>query len=393
MQKKLIALAVAGLAAVPAIAADSSVTLYGLVDMGYSWRGDNYNSAKQSRSGFDSGQMKGTRLGVRGAEELSPGFNAIFTLEAGIAADTGNQNQGRPWGRQTFAGFDIQGAKLTMGHQYAPQFNMYAAYEPFGLGSVAEAWNIMSHVEGRVQNGIELNTRFYGDDSFGFAFDGMYSLGSPQGDGAPQPETGQNGEDTRFVSLFPKVKFGPATLMAGYTQWKTKGAEKNNNAVDVGLNLDFKVVQIFGAYARYNNGARGKDPIAVYNNSTGDFITDKVKFNRWFLGGKVPLGNFKLLASYAYSKDKNDLNMKAQQFGFGGTYSFSKRTDLYAVFSRIVTSDGINNPIGNYYWRPGVGDATNYTPSPNNNTGLDNGAAGTGAGYRSGLSLGMMHSF
>ncbi len=373
MQKKLIALAIAGLTAVPAFAADSAVTLYGLVDMGYSWRGDNYADGVKSRSGFDSGQMNGTRLGLRGYETLAPGLSAIFTIEAGIAADTGASNQGRAWGRQTFAGLDYKGTKVTLGHQYTPQFNMYAAYEPFSLGSVAQINNIFTHIEARAQNSVAVSTPFFGNDKFGFAVEGMYSLDSPQGDGAVESETGAaypaGTADLRYGSIFPKVKFGPATLLAGYTQWKVKGGQGHNSAVDVGLNLDFKVVQLFGAYARYNNGV-------IDNDGTKFTVNDeKLKYDRWFVGGNVPLGNFNLLASYAYSKDKNDQNLKAQQIGVGGLYNLSKRTAFYAVYSKILTSDGIES-ANNVWYAPEVGDATNV-----------------GSDYRAGVNLGLRHTF
>ncbi len=384
MQKKLIALAIAGLTAVPAFAADSAVTLYGLVDMGYSWRGDNYLDGVKSRSGFDSGQFNGTRLGVKGYEELSPNMKAIFTLEAGIAADTGASNQnGRAWGRQTFAGLDLYGTKVTLGHQYTPAFNMYATYEPFQLGSVAETNNIFTHILARADNSLAINTPFWGSDKFAFAVEGIYSLNTPPGDNPtlaqPLNESGQNRQDLRYGSIFPKLKFGPATLLAGYTQWKLKDGEKNNSAVDLGLNLDFKVVQLFGAYARYTNGASDVTGLAVVAPNGEEW-----KFDRYFLGGNVPLGNFNLLASYAYSKDKNDQDLKSQQFGIGGLYSFSKRTSLYAVYSKILTSDNTDrlyaagaaaNPNYSAY-TPSVGDATNG-----------------GNGYRAGFNLGMRHTF
>jgi predicted porin len=388
MQKKLIALAVAGLASVPAFAADSAVTLYGLIDLGYSYRSDNYNSAVSSRSGFDSGQFNGTRLGVRGFEELSPGLKAIFTLEAGIAADTGGSNQGsRAWGRQTFAGLDWAGTKITLGHQYTPAFNMYATYEPFALGSVAETNNIFTHILARADNSIAISTPFWGD-KLGFAVEGMYSLHTPANDSlntiqTSYSETGQNGKDLRYASIFPKLKFGPATLLVGYSEWKVKEGEKSNNAFDAGLNLDFKAVQLFGAFARYKNAASDLTGTAMYAPNGEEW-----KFDRWFLGGNIPLGNFNLLASYAYSKDKNDQDLKAQQWGIGGLYNVSKRTSFYVAYAKIITSDNTDALYSGMSTYP-VAQQTNlsaYTPSVAD-------ATNGGGGYRSGLNLGLRHTF
>ena len=82
MQKNLIALAVAGLAALPAFA-QSNVTIYGLVDMGYKWSGDNMDDRVSSRSALDSGMSAGSRLGFKGTEDLGNGMKAGFVLEQG----------------------------------------------------------------------------------------------------------------------------------------------------------------------------------------------------------------------------------------------------------------------------------------------------------------------
>ena len=168
--------------------------------------------------------------------------------------------------------------------------------------------------------------------------------------------------------------------MVGYTEWKVKEAQNSNNAFDAGLNLDFSVVQLFGAFARYKNAA---------NDLTGVSMTapngEAWKFDRYFLGGNVPLGNFNLLASFAYSKDKNNQDLKAEQWGIGGLYNISKRTAFYAAYARIITSDATDA----LYATPGVGANPNlsaYTPSVGD-------ATNGGGGYRSGFNLGMRHTF
>ena len=92
MQKNLIALAVAGLAALPAFA-QSNVTVYGLVDMGYKWSGDNMDDRVSSRSALDSGMSAGSRLGFKGTEDLGNGMKAGFVLEQGLNLDTGTLGQ------------------------------------------------------------------------------------------------------------------------------------------------------------------------------------------------------------------------------------------------------------------------------------------------------------
>ena len=93
MKKNPVALAMAALISPlisPAAFAQSSVTLYGVVDMGYVWRGDNVDDRAKERNGIDSGVANGSRLGFKGSEDLGNGLKAGFVLEQGIrVADVG----------------------------------------------------------------------------------------------------------------------------------------------------------------------------------------------------------------------------------------------------------------------------------------------------------------
>ena len=352
MQKKLIALALASLAAAPVLAADTSVTLYGLLDAGFAWRGDNYDSSVGSRKSVDSGQFNGSRLGVKGREDLAPGVKAVFQLEAGIAADTGRSNQGgATWGRQSWVGLETNSVKASFGRQYTPAFNLYANLDPFGLGSVAELNNIFTHVVARANNAAYIATPFYNDK---FAVEAMYST-QVSGD-----EAQANVKDVRYASVFPKLKLGNALLEAGYTKQTTKGASGTDSAIDVGAIIDLQPAKFTLAYARVENGAS-----EVLING------DKKKYDRFHIGTTVPFGNLSLLASWNYSKDKNGQNDKASQLGIGATYDLSKRTTLYAAFATIDTTDGAN--AGKAYQ---VYDATNDA-----------------FGYRRGANIGLFHTF
>ncbi len=351
MQKKLIAVAIAGLAAAPAFAVDTSVTLYGLLDAGYSWRGDSYDPTKSNRQGFDSGQLNGTRLGVRGVEQITPGLKGKFQIEAGVMEDTGSsQHPNNVWGRQSWVGLDFGAAEVRLGRQYTPQFNMYAAYiDPFGLGGVAQTNNVFTHIVGRADNAAYLTTPFFGDM---FAVEAMYTK-SMAGD-----ETIANAGNKRYYSIAPKLKLGNSVfIMANYSDAKVKGDAASDQSWDIGGSVDFGAAKIAAAYAQPKYGTKL------------DANGNKIKYNRFFVGATVPMGNFALLASYTYSKDKNDLNEKAQQGGLGGTYSLSSRTTLYGIYGQINTSDEVK---GGYE----VGDATHG-----------------GFGYRKGAQFGVRHTF
>ena len=95
MKKSLIALAV--LAASGATFAQSTVTIYGLLDANINSTKDQITTNGQPNGGLnaqsqvriDSGGLQGSRFGLKGSEDLGGGLKANFKLESGINIDTG----------------------------------------------------------------------------------------------------------------------------------------------------------------------------------------------------------------------------------------------------------------------------------------------------------------
>ena len=93
MQKKIIVLAVAGtigsIVAGSVFAADTPPTIYGRIDYGYqSTSGDSGGLKNQkSTNAFASGIEAGSRIGIKGANELNNGLKAIYEVEFGITVD------------------------------------------------------------------------------------------------------------------------------------------------------------------------------------------------------------------------------------------------------------------------------------------------------------------
>ena len=95
-----IAVAVVAAAAAMSASAQSNVTLYGIIDIGYLYTNP---ASGPSLSEVADGIQSQSRFGIRGVERLTPSINAGFTLEGGISADTGtSQQSGRLFGRQAW---------------------------------------------------------------------------------------------------------------------------------------------------------------------------------------------------------------------------------------------------------------------------------------------------
>src|ERR1700737_4890274 len=116
MKKTLLALAVTTPTA-GAAHAQSSVTLYGLIDAGISWVSNSKGSKLFQES---NNAMNSDRWGLRGAEDLGGGLKAIFVLENGFSINNGALGQGGlEFGRQAYVGLSSdQYGTVTLGRQY-----------------------------------------------------------------------------------------------------------------------------------------------------------------------------------------------------------------------------------------------------------------------------------
>ncbi|MGA3249145.1 MAG: porin, partial [Paraburkholderia sp.] len=103
--------------------AQSSVTLYGLIDAGLTYvsnQKETGSTAGHSKFGMTDASINPDRFGLRGSEDLGGGLKAIFTLENGFTLTNGALGQhGLLFGRQAFAGLSSdQFGTVTLGRQY-----------------------------------------------------------------------------------------------------------------------------------------------------------------------------------------------------------------------------------------------------------------------------------
>ncbi|MCL2075769.1 MAG: porin [Betaproteobacteria bacterium] len=365
MQKKIIALAVAALASGAAFAQSANVTIYGSVDMGIAHRSDNAVKGVKSQTAIDDGISAGSRLGFRGTEDLGNGWSALFTLETGFAADTGNLRQSsRIFGRQAFAGFTNSSVgTLIAGRLYAPHYSLLSAVDPFKAGTVGMYRNVFA--AGVTTSGENLfdptrvdNTVAYVSPSFGgFNVTAAYSTNA-----ILQEAVGNDG-DAKVYALMPRYTNGPVDIGLSYHQIKSDGTvivlkPKITNWALAGT-YDFGAVKL---HAFYDENKLSSDTAAA----------DGKKLKSYLLGVSVPFGKNAIQASYTESKlraAKGEKSYKANQWAVGYTYSLSKRTNFYAAYS----------DISNKKQRAAfaaVGDSSN-----------------SGNDYQQGFQLGLRHTF
>lgn len=181
-----------GMAVAVSAQAQSSVTLYGLIDEGVNYitsvqvaQGSSQHPLGRSLFSISDGVGRGfggSRWGLKGSEDLGGGLYAIFTLENGFDITNGTLGQGgAEFGRQAFVGLKGQFGQITAGRQYDSAADFVGPLSPVQIGGLVGA--LPGDVTGlaytrRYNNVIKYASLSYG----GFSFGGMYAPGGRAGD-------------------------------------------------------------------------------------------------------------------------------------------------------------------------------------------------------------------
>ncbi len=371
MQKKLIALAIAGLASTAAFA-QSNVQIYGSIDMGFAHRGDNITNGVDSQNAIDSGISAGNRLGFKGTEDLGNGLKALFTLEAGYTADVGTSTQnGRLFGRQVFAGLTGDFGTVIAGRLYTPKYSFMSTIDPFKAGTVGQYRNVMGAANyGVTVGGENLFDPTRVDNAVAYvspSFSGFNVTVAYSNNAIGQEAVANTGDNTVFAIL-PRYTNGPIDVALNYHQIDLANDTPADNQKitnwTLGGTYDFGMAKLAAYYDQ---------------NKWKDFAgSDDLKLRTWGLGVTVPFGKHAVLASYNTSKLK--LNgagsADADQWALGYTYALSKRTNVYAAYADISNDNANGRRASQLQRQTSVGDATN-----------------AGNGYQNGFQVGLKHTF
>ncbi len=307
MKKSLVALAV--LASFGGAAfAQSSVTLYGLIDQGIA-KGNGGTAANSGALGTDKSwrlqQAASSRLGFRGTEDLGGGLSAQFQIEHRFNPDTGADSgpvfwAGRSWVQLSMAGV----GSVNLGRQYLPTFWVQLKADPFGWDGVGQLGAMQNAGFGavgsgssiRASNAITVKSANFG----GLSFEGQVGLS----------EATQLGRNDSFNVIY---KGGPIFAGVGYARVEggPKATNDGNKLLTITGAYNFGFVEVLGNYAESKTrGGR-----------------DKNKFGN--VGANVPLAGGNVKIAYAVLDPVGPAN-KSKKFGLGYDYPLSKRTNIYA---------------------------------------------------------------
>lgn len=427
MNKKLIALAIAGAFAAPLAMADNgNVVIYG--DMAVSADmvdGGSYNSVSTgphtgpiNALSTNSAQRRGrissnnSFIGFKGSEDLGNGMNAIWQFENGIALDGQNTNDNGPQAvggtglypstfgsqsrRNTFAGLSSKDlGSVTFGVQDSPVKTATGPMDAFGQHTLADYRSLWGTINGATpassasMNGANIanlraqNSVLYTSPNMG-GFT-IKAMGAAQNEGGNFNGTG-SGATGHYYSVGGIYANGPLFATLAYED--NRVTNNNNNPTGTppsnfsdfnfknwrtGVGYNFSGLKIGLAYERI----KGDGTVLAGS-------TSSVNRDAWYVPVSYQMGSntFKLAYTKAGKSNQKsstgaDLSGSdgASQWSLGVNHAMSKRTSVYALYSMV------RNDSNGFYSLGGAG------------TGIQAVAPGSYGSSPRAVSVGMITSF
>jgi len=389
MKKSLIALAV--LAASGAAMAQSSVTLFGVIDAGVAYV---KNDGAGHSTGLISGGNSTSRLGFRGTEDLGGGLAASFWLEGQLGNDNGsgaNQTSGFDFQRRSTVSLSGTFGEVRLGRDFAATYLPLLSYDPFGqrgLGQLettagaaatgATAANGAGFTSAGSPTRVSNSVAYFLPANLGGLYGNVqYSFGERNSNQAALVNAAGFSTTSALAATDKSGNYvggrigyanGPLDVSGSYGQFKdvTRAAgaagffAEDYKLGNVGASYDFGIVKPMVLFQQDKIDGRG---------AIGEY-----KQNTYLIGLTAPLGAGLLRASASRYDNKNNGN-DANKFAIGYVYNLSKRTAVYADVARI------NNQGGAQYTFGGLGGSLGGVGAP------------TAGGNATGVSVGVKHAF
>jgi len=389
MKKSLLALAAMGAFASVA-QAQSSVTVYGVLDEGYV--GGNVRSSngtvastgstvatagngaigvtKKTGSGFAAGAESTNRIGVRGSEDLGGGMSAFFTYEAKMDIDGGSGTATTgdsglfSTTRQAFVGLKKNGVgQFALGTQNTVIYDAVLSTDPTGVNNMAGS--LMSNRTTGAAGGAAYQTGLGGDTAYATRLRNTLTLKTDNFAG--------------FAARAMILAASSNTTQTVTANTTTAGTGGQANATGAALGVDYSWKNLFltanvqNFKASSNGVAQSSAPVlfgATVSGAGGavNSIGSNIQDNGQYYAATYDFGMLKAYAQYINRKMAADTN----------TSFYSKYTAQQIGVRSFITptiEGWIAGSMGKYQSLPGTtAIAQGYTPSQANLTAMQVGA-------------------
>ena len=353
--------------------AETSVTLYGIVDAGIGYQqtkvtqGDEW--AKTRDIGLINGVKNGNRWGMKGSEDLGNGTSAIFQLESGFNLGNGKSAQSsRLFGRYAYVGLSGDDwGKLTLGRQTHVASDLLSSMNPFGTsymqaGTLSGAFG--ASVYARMDNSIKYISPSFAGFKVGIGYAGKNNKTT----GSDGIDDFEERDTSNWITTGISYSNGPLKIAASYDRFRTDYRDRDGDLKgtthmwNVFGSYNFDVVKAFLGYGQVRGSIANDVIVDQGAGSTGlnaefnDFTTvtnpNSVAYRRnyaetngyrqqaWVAGVTAPVGDDgKVMFSYQGSATKNTgdafdgVKGKLSIFSLGYEHKLSKRTAIYAIAS------------------------------------------------------------
>jgi len=344
MKKMTLILAMFGSLTSTAFAQSSSVSVYGIIDVGVSRMDGGQSTLTFSPialigrpSSWTERSATSSRLGFRGSEDLGGGLKANFQIEHRFTPDSGGVEPRDGalttvfWNAQSWVGLSGAFGEVRLGRQFVPAFHIGIGSDPWAYDyNVGGASNFT-----RGGNGVTMayNAVVYRTPRLaGFTAEIMVAAGEG-GAAAVNAPAGRIGRDE---GANVQYSAGPLWVGLGYNNARQEGTPTKNRFANLGIAYDFGFVRPIVSYAVGNNNVAGNPDTRTY-----------------FIGATAPLGQGRLrtiLGRYdaAVGQNFNAANPSLPQltggqnttkFGLGYEYFLSKRTSVHADVGTAKTEE------------------------------------------------------
>ncbi|MBS1141948.1 MAG: porin Gram-negative type [Proteobacteria bacterium] len=359
MQKKIIALAIAGLASTAAFA-QTNVTVYGIADLSQgSVRATGTNSAHAGVTRLDSNS---SYIGFKGVEDLGNGLKAVFQFENNVTADT---NGGLNGIRDSFVGLAGGFGTLVGGNLTHPlrAFGAKVELSPgaAGIGTMASVTGtilgIKTGADDRAANAVAYVSPSFG----GVTVTGAYINGESRAYSAANGLT-----DQRAYQIAAQYDNGPLFVGAGYHHALDVGT--NGTTLGAGNQANATVMRLAAAYTLPS--ATKFTVLVDKTRAQMNAITNAADAHRTAFSLGVSQGFGKNTIGLEYGRagkvtvaDSKVDSSASSVLSLLYSYDLSKRTMIHARVSRLNNQDGINTNFYNNAVANGLtnGAGTDYT--------------------------------
>ncbi|WP_295953720.1 porin [Rhodoferax sp.] len=382
--------------------AASSVTLYGIADVGF----NHVTGLKQgSVTQLASGIMEGSRWGLKGNEELGGGYKAIFTLESRVELDTGSVSNrpasgsqvpdrlntatlmGLPavfqpavtavagslgaqlgvnhidknlFDRQAYVGLITPVGAITAGRQYTPGYLASATFDSMHTESSLALGQLVSVPVSftiRTSNALQ-----YAIQTNGITATVMYAMGEVAG----------NNSANRLLGTMVVYKGAGFSVGGGYNTQNNEVGQKSltNGILGASVDIGPGTLSTMFATIKDDNPAGVSGIAALVGGGAGVLVqnafTTALKQNATLahIGYRMTMGANTVTVAYNTMNDKTASNADRDSYGVAYSYALSKRTDLNAVLTRFNNKNSSQLAPGGNGFLGGV-TATAGTDSTN----------------------------